>query len=166
MNKKPSIFSGLVFGLLFAVVGYATYKYITNPMEEEAKASELWPSVSGEIIISEIESYTNHGERLYSADIHYSYMVEGEEYNGAGITNADASTSVQSSVKKDLKRYPKGKIVDVYYDPDFPEISVLEPGINFWNGLLFKIPFVFMFLGAIMFLMALKNLFRRILFGR
>ncbi len=166
MNKKSSIFPSLIFGLLFTVVGYATYKYFTSPLEEEAKASESWPSVSGEITTSKIESHTSNGDRLYSANIHYSYVIKGEKYSGSGITNADASTSVQSSVKKDLKKYPKGKIVDVYYDPDFPEISVLEPGINFWNGLLFKIPFVFMFLGIIILLSALKNLFRRILFGR
>ncbi len=166
MNKRTSIFSGLFFGFLFMFAGYATYKYITNPLEEEAKASELWPSVSGEIIISEIESHTSHGERLYSANIHYFYTVDGKKYSGSGITNTDASTSVQSSVKKDLKKYPRGKIVEVYYDPEFPEISVLEPGISFWNGLLFKIPFVFIFLGIIMFLSVLKKLFRRILFGR
>ncbi len=166
MNKKYSILPNLILGLLFIVVGYAIYKYITNPMEEEAKASELWPSVSGKIIVSEIESHTSGGKKMYSADVHYSYTIEGKQYIGAGITNADASTSVSSSVKKDLEKYPKGEIVEVFYDPDFPEISVLEPGINFWSGLLFKIPFVFIFLGVVMLLAVLKKLFRRILFGR
>jgi len=29
-----------------------------------------------------------------------------------------------------MRQYPEGKIVDVYYDPNDPEISVLEPGFR------------------------------------
>ncbi len=166
MRKKSSVLSGLIVGLVFTIMGYAAYNYITKPMEEEAKASESWPSVLGEITTSEIARYTSSGETMYSANIHYVYKVENKEYGGSNITSSDGSTSVQSFVKKDLKKYPVGKQVKVYYDPLFPESSLLEPGVNFWIGLLFKIPLVFMVLGGLIFLSALKNLLRRILFGR
>ncbi len=162
-----SSFGVLIFSAIFIIGGYMAYKYIAKPFQEEAEASLEWPSVTGEITYSDMNSHISDGTKMYSVDIRYSYVIDNKTYNGAGITVADnsgavSSTSSKSSVVKTLKKYPKGKQVKVYYDPDFPESSVLETGMSFLGKVLCKVPWLFVFLGVWMLL----SVFKRIFFGR
>jgi hypothetical protein len=99
---------------------------------------------------------------MYSASVQYDYTVEGKIYNGSGIRTLDGSTSSSSSVKKTLKKYALGKAVTVHYDPEFPNIAVLEPGTGFLMGILLKLPLLFCIVSVLM----VVALFKRLLFGR
>lgn len=158
-----SIFGTLIFSVVFIVGGYLAYKHLTKPLEEEAEASKEWPSVMGVITASDLHTELSDGQKMYSADIHYSYSVGNKEYYGEGITAVDGgTTSLKQAVKKELKKYPKGKEVTVYYDPEFPQSSVLETGGSFWFWILVKIPFVFMVIGGLSFLSIFKRILRAI----
>ncbi len=167
MSKQISSFGVLIFSAVFIIGGYMAYKYIVKPIEAEAEASQEWPYVIGEITYSGMNSHISDGKKMYSIAIRYSYVIDNKTYEGAGVTVADntgavSSTSSKSRVQKTLKKYPKGKQVEVYYDPDFPESSVLETGMSFLGKVLCKLPWLFVFLGAWMLL----SVFKRILLGR
>lgn len=163
MRKKPSILGTLITAAILFVVGLMVYQHLTKPMAEEAKASKEWPTAQGVITHSELnKSQDSDGNNLFSANVKYTYVVNGEEYSNGNIATVNGSTSLKSNVIKKVKKYTKGKNVTVYYDPEFPNIAVLEPGTNFWISILLKIPLL---LCAISVLMVL-SLFKRILFRR
>lgn len=105
----------------------------------QVRAASRWPSVPGEIVSARTSSKkvtTHHAtydeqedrkERRNFARITYRYMVGGKQYVssrlslGEDLGNAD--------VQATLERYPKGRVVEVYYDPAAPGKAVLERGL-------------------------------------
>lgn len=163
MRKPPSVLGTLIFAAVFFVGGLMAYQHITKPMAEEAEASKEWPSVEGTVTQSELnKSRDNDGNDMYSADIQYKYSVDGKEYTDGSIQTMDGSTSMKSSVKKTVKKYAVGTQVQVYYDPEFPNTAVLEPGTSLLFGILLKLPLAFCAVAVLMVL----GLFKRIFFGR
>ena len=163
MKKKQSVLGTLIFAVVFFFGGLMAYQHLTKPIAEEAAASKEWPTVEGVVTFSELsKSRDNDGNDMYSANIRYAYSVEGKEYSDGSICTVDGSTSVKSSVKKTVKKYAEGTKVTVYYDPEFPNTAVLEPGTSFLFGILLKLPLIFCAVSVLMVL----GLFKRMLFGR
>lgn len=166
MKKQQSIVKTLVFAAILLASGFISNKYIIKPLAEEAEASIEWPTTSGVITSSEMtkewkkdEQDPNKGDYMYSAHVQYNYLVGGEEYNSSLIELAQSSTSSESSVEETLLKYAKGKKVSVYYNSESPNRAVLIPGASFGLKLLFKLPFVFAVVAALMILGVLKRLF-------
>ena len=95
--------------------------------------SATWPSVSGTIVLSRVTASEprrilgRDTEPGYSADIAYQFRVGGSRYTGETIAFAIGS-SHQSSAENRVRKYPLGMAVSVYYNPNDPTKSVLEPG--------------------------------------
>lgn len=163
MRKRQSILGTLIFAGIFFMAGLLAYQHLTKPLAEEAEASEEWPSVEGIVTHSELnKSRDSDGKDMYSANIQYRYSVDGKEYTDGSIQTMDGSTSMKSSVKKTVKKYAVGTQVRVYYDPEFPNTAVLEPGTSLMFGILLKLPLAFCAVAVLMVL----GLFKRLLFGR
>ncbi|WP_297086448.1 DUF3592 domain-containing protein [uncultured Draconibacterium sp.] len=163
MRKRQSPLGTLIFAVIFFTAGLMAYQHLTKPIAEEAEASKGWPSVDGIITLSEMNKTRNSdGNDMYSAAVAYSYSVNGKAYSCSGIRVVDGSTSSKTSVKKQLRKYFKGKNVKVFYDPEFPETAVLEQGTGFLFGMLLKLPLLFCLVSVLMVL----GLFKRLLFGR
>jgi hypothetical protein len=140
-----------------------TYQHLTKPIAQEAEASKEWPTVDGIVTSSELnKTRDSDGNDMYSANIQYNYSVDGNNYSEGSIGTIDGSTSIKSSVTKTLRKYAKGTKVTVYYDPEFPNTAVLEPGVGFWLGILLKLPLAFCIVSVLM----VFSLFKRLLFGR
>jgi hypothetical protein len=103
----------------------------------EAYSSQFWPTTTGEIIQSSVYTYTDvYGDRTYRGKVKYVYTVNQFETAGEHFTServgidpippSDSRTIAEAS----LIRYPKGEIVDVYYNPNKPQKSMLEPGFS------------------------------------
>jgi hypothetical protein len=79
-----------------------------------------WPSVSGRV------------DRSWRTDsptvphVRYSYKVGKKGYQGNRVAFGDVVGVAE--VKRVMRRFPAGKEVPVYYEPDNPANSVLEPG--------------------------------------
>lgn len=139
-----SILIKLFVSIVFFAGGLAAYLYITKPMADEARASETWPSVEGEIIRSEINSFHNsEGKEMYSPDVAYVYQLDGKDYSGSRISDLSYSTSSEGEVRRKLAKYPQGSTVKVYYDTEDPYNSTLKPGIGFVANLLYHLPLAF-----------------------
>lgn len=135
----------VVFGLVFAGVGYALAFHWGVPLLEKARASETWPVTSGVIETATVVSSTDgDGDTMYEADIVYRYAVLGREYRGADV---EVGGQVRSSSRKHAlrvaNRYQPGDAVIVHYNPGDPTDAILEPGgtpgghLVFWIGLAF-----------------------------
>ena len=102
--------------------------------------SENWDKGTATITSSEIEKTErrskdpqgfNQTSTSYSVRVKYSYTVEGSNYEGNTIGFGTMSHNEKSDAQEELKSYPKGKKIDVYYDPENPSDSVLKKGV-FW----------------------------------
>ena len=120
----------LVFmGLIFTGIGVGVGWFIGWPTLQDAKASESWPSVKGKVIESElVRSRNKDNKSSYSADVIYEFTVDGEEFEGDNVWFGQYGSSNRSEMQKIVTEYPVGKEVDVYYKPDDPNESVLQPG--------------------------------------
>lgn len=158
MNSRFSLFRGLLIAIVFFVSGLVSYKYITKPIADEANETKNWPTVEGTITYSDINSTTKDGKTMYSPSVRYKYTVDSKEFYGTKVQSVHSSTSSKNSVKKTLDKYAVGNTADVYYDPETPGSSVLEPGTGFVLGLILKLPLLFCILSVLIVLKMIKRL--------
>mgnify|MGYP002713055034 CR=1 FL=1 len=147
MHKNKDVKTSLSYIFLFFVIAFflVTIGFITLQGNNElnlAKHSEHWPATEGVIVKSEMDSYLVRRSRkgftkvpLYVANITYSYKVDGEllETYSVSIGKPQVESRTKADVQLVLDKYPLGKEVQVYYDPNNPETAVLEPGVSSQN---------------------------------
>ena len=103
----------------------------------EAYSSQFWPTTTGEIIQSSVYTYTDvYGNRTYRSKIKYVYPVNqldnaGEHFTGERIAiDPLPPFDSRAIAEASMAQYAKGEIVDVYYNPNNPQKSMLEPGFS------------------------------------
>jgi len=119
-NRKLIIFL-TIFGLGITLAGILMIK--------RARESLYWPVADGIIVESHEDTRLDKGTVHYYANIKYSFKVNGQEYIASGITFKD----LNRPIGEELSKYPVGRKVKVYYNPDDPVIAVLEPGAS-WES--------------------------------
>jgi hypothetical protein len=94
--------------------------------------SKHWPSATG--IISQCYLQKEQGPKgssWYVPEVVYLYTVGTQSFAG---TRIDFHTEDHNYSKRyaawRLRNYPRGKLVQVYYEPGAPQNAVLEPGIR------------------------------------
>jgi hypothetical protein len=117
----PLIFIGI--GLVLLII------YFRNL--GKVRASQSWPVVQGTVVESWVrrqESADSDGSASYRyyPEVRYQYQVMGSQYLGDKITFGPKSGGNRSAAEKMIAKYPSGARVMVYFQPDKPEISVLE----------------------------------------
>ena len=58
------------------------------------------------------------------------YHVKGKRFVGERVALNPRLVTLRLPIRQVIKKYPKGALVTVYYNPSRPEESVLEPGFN------------------------------------
>ena len=133
-------------------VGFGMYLVVHGLVDAtRAQRSSAWPSVMGAVLTSEVEkSGGGEGGPTYRAGVTYEYDVQGSTHVSKRVHFADDRTSWGwSKAKRLVAKYRPEQRVDVYYDPDNPKISVLEPGFN--SAIIAKEIFGLIFLGISIF---------------
>lgn len=129
-----------VYAMLLAPVGLiifaAIYKYL------EVRRASDWPSVPGKVVIAKpevrrvkvIDGNREEGHRLEErnfANVTYEYAIAGQTYRNNRVTIGEDRGNFE--VAETLARYPVGRAVTVYYNPNRRGEAVLErdmpPGI-------------------------------------
>lgn len=121
-----------LIAIIFFILGCYLYK--------KSKETIKWNKTKGSISDSKLDELIMETDSpiTYKARVRYSYTIDGEEYISKRIFFGDfIRGGSQFSSRKLLKKYTKGAVVDVYYNPLKPEESVLEKGIHFNVVLLF-----------------------------
>ncbi len=140
---KIIILVGLLFGVLFANVGYSTYK--------KAVETENWPSVMGIVLESRVIEDTQDTDTSYQPYIKYSYVVDNKQYINTVIYPGDIINSGSyDSIKNFVDKYPERSQVPVYYNPNNPQDSVLIPGVSTGHIIILGIGIFFLVLSIIL----------------
>lgn len=122
-----------VYAMLLAPVGLivfaAAYKYL------EVRAASDWPSTPGKVVISKpevrqvkvIDSDRARGHRFEErnfANVTYEYSIAGQVYRCNRVTIGEDRGNFE--VAETIARYPVGKPVTVFYNPNKRSEAVLE----------------------------------------
>jgi len=135
MSKRKSGVVCLIFGAILLPAGSWVACAIGLPTIEAAKASVNWPKVEGTITESDMktrqEMKNNEQRDMYEALIEFAYKVGEKEYKSRNVEfGGGGESSSRSSIKEVVDRYPMGKKVDVFYNPEKPDEAVLVPGVS------------------------------------
>lgn len=107
-----------VGGLLFTGLAIrAAYRH--------AQSSE-YPHVPGQILSS---GSTAAGKGSVSLSVEFSYRVNGIEYTG-NVYRHGSMSMPSGHVDEIVRALPAGTTVDVYFNPDAPADSLLQPGFR------------------------------------
>lgn len=100
----------------------------------QATASKSWPTAPGIITVSMVPDSPRHcgQDDLDYLHLYYTYDVDGAHYTKNQVFIGGPRCIGEWLAQRIVKRYPPGKAVLVYYDPDNPDTSVLEPGIPWY----------------------------------
>ncbi len=143
----------MVFVTIFALFWTAftglfdakTYSDISNQQR-----AVLFPTTAGQVLQSQVEREHDADGTTYSADIRFAFEVEGEQFESDSYRFGVTGHSDQSEANRAVSKYPVGADVTVYYDPQNPELAILEPGVGGTDFfmLLFLTPFNLVMLGS------------------
>jgi len=93
----------------------------------------------------------------YHAEIMYNYFVKNQIYSNNKVAFGDYGSSNPQHARSISNLYQKGKEVTVYYQPEDPQNSVLEPGFQTQALIMPVIGFVFFVAGVLMFVFIPKG---------
>ncbi len=151
----------IVVGVLAIAVGVFLAWIFGYASFTAGAASESWPSVEGKITASKISESGPHDNRTLRAHVSYQYEVNENihrsdrvDFNSAGM-----SSSQRGDIQEITRKYPVGRSVTVYYDPDDPNISVLEPGVKL--GAAFMLGMICIGVGGVVLLSGVLAALRR-----
>lgn len=98
-----------------------------------------WPVAKGRMISSSISEYRtvkNIRVARLCLKLDYLYMVDEEILEGTRLDTGWRCFASDESIEKVIKKYPAGKELKVYYNPQKINQAVLEPGIPWPSYLL------------------------------
>lgn len=114
-----------------------------------ARQSLEWPSVEGEIKASEMSS----DEFDLLPNIEYGYSVDQRTFLQTLKFPSDV-TPTREFAQSYVDRYPVGGKVQVFYKPDNPIQSTLEPGLAKGDWLVLAIGLGMLLIGIVLFVIA------------
>ncbi len=156
-TRKPGNANPITLGLIFAIVGGAIFFVFALPPLQYASTSKSWPTVPGIVSRSEVSVWKKDSQTHYQPDIAYSYTIDGKKYSSSKITVGEPPLDNNVSKAKSVQaKYPVGKEVKVWYDPELPESAALEPGIKTGDIMLASISILFFAVGLFAIYKGLK----------
>ncbi len=131
-DRRIRLKIGVVPGILFLTA--SLYFFVEGAFQiRDGVRSKLWPVVAGIVVSSEVgvssarsSGSANHSYS-YSPEIRYSYVVDDLDYKSERLQFIHDGVGRAWAEQKVLT-YPVQANVEVFYDPDNPQIAVLEPG--------------------------------------
>lgn len=149
MDTKPSKSIIPVFALFLLML---TAWFVVGMIGfVKAVVSKNWPTVSGTVISSQVLRPSGKNTK-YTAEVIYTYKVDGKEYQSKKL-KATAARGTSEWARNKVEEYPSGKDVIVHYNSKKPDIAIIEPGLQSDNYFMTIAPLFFM----IVILLALKK---------
>lgn len=134
-SKAPSLSLGVFVGLVTLLALAAGLRGLIWLYSDSLLGyqSLSWPHTRGQIIFSYVETSAGpRGSTEYAVAAIYTYEVDGIAFQGEQIAFPETRSSSRSEIESQLKAYPPGAVVNVYYDPHKPEVACLQPGFSIW----------------------------------
>lgn len=107
----------------------------------EAYSSQSWPTVTGEILTANVDARQAGNDRTYYFTVRYAYAInepasEDDYFVNDRIDVLEPSTFEDRASGERELAYSKGESVEVYYNPNRPQRSLLVP-IFRWSMLIY-----------------------------
>lgn len=137
--------------------------FVIGSLASQLDAKRRFRTTEGAVLSATIKTHSDGDETTYEPVIEYRYYVHGTAYTSKRYAFDMVSTSDRDYAASIVEKYPKGRRITVYYDPDNPAESVLHlevPSIQYFL-LLFLQPFLVFALFLIAFTGTLPGRLRR-----
>jgi hypothetical protein len=113
---------------LFALFGVGSIAYGVIVLLK-GRHSLRWPSVQGQMIVSQVRLVEWEDGAAIWPEIEYEYGVSHRTFTGKGIAfGHTANLILPGEAERIVGRYPAGEPVTVHYNPACPQEAVLEQG--------------------------------------
>ena len=129
---KIAIFS--VFFIILIPIAWHEFK--------DGQSSSAWPTVTGTLVSAQVEDKWDHDSgpgypdrHYYELAVTYSYSVNGKVFTGRRVCAGGKTYKLKKDAIEDLHHYKNMGELLVYYDPNKPASSMLEPGNMFMKHL-------------------------------
>ena len=130
-----------VIGNCFVLVGVSTGIFFCYRIIQ-ASTSTGWPFVTGELESAELKEAVYRGRdadgtrdevSAWITNFEYRYAVANKEYQGSRVTYSDGINKTMRALRKLQDKYRGKSQIQVYYNPKYPNQSVLVPGLDIFN---------------------------------
>jgi len=111
---------------IFGGIGYMLVKR-SRQRSQALASSRTWMTATGLVIKSRVE-VSGGDTASVSPKVVYTYEVDGKLYENSVVRAGDQFMAIRRSgdAYNIIDRYPEGKTVTVYYNPQNPQDSALE----------------------------------------
>ena len=144
---------GYLPGAILSLVGGTIVVFTTRAIRR-ANDTRLWPAVTGTVVASATDEYTNsEGSRMFRPIIRYTYTVAGVEYQADTISpSGTVSTSWRKPADRIVAEYPVGEPCRVLHNPDDASEACLRPGAGVHYYVIAGIGYLMAGIGAVLLL--------------
>jgi hypothetical protein len=119
----------VAFISIFYVVGFGMLGYSLLSMKRSTEAAG-WPSAVGTIVSCDIESNSDGDGTTYEVKVNYAYTVAGRELTNDVLAFGYSGDSRQEAHQEILAKLKAARTVEVRYNPNDPQTSVLSFGFH------------------------------------
>jgi hypothetical protein len=115
-----------------------------------AEKARSWPTTTGRIERTWVETVRSRYRDMYEPRVEYSYAVAGHPYRSSLVSWGGGGSSYRQyeDAARDLARdYVPGQAVQVFYDPDHPETGILKQE-NYYPAPFIMLPISLLILGG------------------
>ncbi|MFX0156274.1 MAG: DUF3592 domain-containing protein [Candidatus Hodarchaeota archaeon] len=145
-----------LFSIIFFAIGTLIFILIIRYIVITTRCSR-WPVVVGEVTSSEMKPKSKRLAEfaeavhtvagIYQPEIIYTYEIDGEKYTNNTVRPVGRNVYKDKPiVQRVLNLFPVGYKVYIFYNPQNPQKSVLDPWIRF-SPIAITIPTALIFLG-------------------
>lgn len=137
LDLKKSFISSLTTFFTLACFLFGSFVSFFGSLEIYSMyESESWVSREAIITKSYLSTYYSNSRKSTKAKICVKYIGDNNEICPQ-ISRGFNSNISKKKASENINKYPKGKIIKVYYDPNNPKITLLE--INHWSNDIFVV---------------------------
>ncbi|MCR9076556.1 MAG: DUF3592 domain-containing protein [bacterium] len=115
-----------LFGLVWMLIVLGIDGFFVHSAYRMMDARERYQQAPGVVLRSYVESHSDSDGTTYSPFVEYEYEVDGRTHRGNRDSMFQFSSSSRGTASEVVDRYPEGKRVEVFYDPDDHAESVLD----------------------------------------
>jgi hypothetical protein len=138
-NRSQLVIGCVTVFLLMLVVGFCGFG--GWGVYQQFRVRSFLP-VQGEVTHSEVGVNRDGDGSTFYPDIRFRYTVDGQKYDTGQYRIQVINSSGRSGKQKVVRRYPVGSKVEAWYDPDQPEVAVINKSFSFF-------PVIFLAIGVI-----------------
>ncbi len=147
-DKTPSVGARLglsLFFLLFFALGSLFEVFLIRQFGQTI-GQRFWKKTPCTILDSEVQE-RGENEEPFAFTVRYQYTHAGQSYTGSRYRRSDGTSGSYSEAQRLVQKYPAGRGVFCYVNPQSPDQAVLRRD-NLALGLVIPFPLIFVVIGA------------------